>query len=94
VQIEYIYYLCGTKLVNISIQANKNSKKMSLESKKNDLGIAPTLKNMEIGDKTAFPIEMMNSVKNTASNIKIIEKKVFKTKQLNAVRLIQVTRVA
>ena len=67
---------------------------MSLESKKNDLGIAPTLKSMEIGDKTAFPIEMMNSVKNTASNIKIIEKKVFKTKQLNAVRLIQVTRVA
>ncbi len=57
------------------------------------LGIAPTLKKMEIGCKTTFPISRLNTVKSTASTIKLIDKKIFKTKQLNDARLIQVTRV-
>lgn len=57
------------------------------------IGIAPTLKKMEIGSKTTFPISQLNTVKSTASTIKLIDKKIFKTKQLNDARLIQVTRV-
>ena len=64
----------------------KNEEKVSL-------GVAPTLKSMMVGDVALFPIQQMNTVKYTASTIKLIERKIFKTKQLNATNEIQVTRV-
>lgn len=63
----------------------KNEKKVSL-------GVAPTLKSMLVGDIVTFPLAQMNTVKYTASNIKLLDRKIFKTKQLNNQGLIQVTR--
>lgn len=57
------------------------------------LGITKTLNNMPVGGKTTFPLAQLNSVKTTASTIKLLKNKGFKTKQLNDARLVQVTRV-
>ena len=62
------------------------------KTEKVSLGIAPTLKKMLIGEVVTFPLAQMNTVKYTASNIKLLDRKIFKTKQLNNQGLIQVTR--
>ena len=56
-------------------------------------GITKTLNNLQIGDKTTVPLSKLKSVKTTASTMKLLDNKGFKTKQLNDARLVQVTRV-
>lgn len=63
------------------------------KEEKVNLGVSPTLKKMRIGDVEMFPISQMNTVKTTASTIKLLEKKVFKTKQFNETNQIRVTRI-
>lgn len=63
------------------------------KDEKVSLGVAPTLKSLKVGEVAFFPIQQMNTVKYTASTIKVVDRKIFKTKQLNATSQIQVTRI-
>lgn len=65
--------------------AKKNEEKVKKD-------IAPTLRLMHIGETTDFPLKRMHSVKSTISQMKLTERKVFVTKQVNNKELIQVTR--
>ena len=66
--------------------AKKNEEKVKKE-------IAPTLRLMHIGETEEFPLKRMHSVKSTISQMKLIERKVFVTKQVNNMELIKVTRM-
>jgi hypothetical protein len=55
--------------------------------------IRPVLKKMEIGEVEMFPIEKSQSVRATCTQLGVSDNLVFKTRQLNELELIEVTRV-
>jgi len=59
-----------------------------------DKSIMPTLKNMELFESETFPISKMTTVKTTSTTVSIMTGMKFRTKQINDMRLIQVTRIA
>ena len=54
--------------------------------------ISPTIKEMEIGELLEFPIENLNYIKSLVSNIGLIQKKQFTTKQNKEKRIVEVER--
>jgi hypothetical protein len=64
-----------------------------MESVKVNKTIRPVLRQMNIGDIEMFPIERSPEVRNTCSRLTLSNKLVFKTRQLNVLELIEVTRI-
>ncbi len=56
--------------------------------------IRPLIKVMDIGQKISFPIERMNAVRKTATEISIIQGWRFAVNQQNEAREITVTRIS
>ncbi len=55
--------------------------------------IRPVIKLMQIGQKESFPIERMNAVRKTATEISIINGWKFSVNQQNEAKTITVTRI-
>lgn len=55
--------------------------------------ISPLIKEMEIGDLLEFPIENLNYIKSLVSNVGLIQKKQFSTKQYKQDRIVEVMRI-
>ena len=55
--------------------------------------IRPVIKLMQIGQQESFPIERMNSVRKTATEISIINGWKFSVNQQNEAKTITVTRI-
>jgi hypothetical protein len=64
-----------------------------MESVKVNKTISPVLRKMQIGEIEMFPIERSTEVRNTASRLKLSDKMEFKTRQLNELELIEVTKL-
>jgi len=56
-------------------------------------GIAPTLKAMKVKEVVYFPLSKIQSVKSTASIIKLLDRKKFVTKQMVEQSQVKVTRI-
>ena len=54
--------------------------------------ISPLIKEMGIGELLKFPIENLNYIKSLVSNVGLIQKKQFTTKQYKEKRIVEVER--
>jgi len=58
----------------------------------NDKPIMPTLKKLEVGENTSYPIQRLNSVRVSCNYLKNVDEKVFKTRLDK--KLIEVERIS